>query len=78
MASYEPEESDPVPRTARIVSLMRLMCDRRYWKVADLARRLNVSRWTVYRDLSLLEGAPLYIPLERSCYGFRISPTWKL
>jgi predicted DNA-binding transcriptional regulator YafY len=50
-----------VPRTARLLDLVGLLSDGRLHRAEDLARRLAVSRRTIYRDLDTLiaSGVPI-------------------
>jgi predicted DNA-binding transcriptional regulator YafY len=60
-------------RLDRALALLLLLRDGRVWSAADLARRLEVSRRTVYRDMETLSaiGVPVYAEMGRAG-GFRL------
>jgi predicted DNA-binding transcriptional regulator YafY len=49
-------------RALRLIRMMSLLDDRGF-STAELAIVLKVSRRTVRRDLSVIQGEPLYYPL---------------
>ncbi len=49
-------------RAVRLIQIMELL-DQRSYTARELAARFGVSRWTIRRDLQILEGGPIYYPL---------------
>ena len=54
--------ADATCRAIRLIMLIHLLSDRS-WRATELARRLEVSRRTIYRDLADLQDEPLRVPL---------------
>lgn len=57
-------------RASRLLRLAHLLSGRRRWRVPDLARELEVSRRTVYRDLNELSASG--IPVFKDGSGYRL------
>lgn len=57
-------------RPARLFRLTHLLARRRSWRVVDLARELEVTRRTIYRDLDELSACG--IPVFQDERGFRL------
>lgn len=49
-------------RAVRLIQIMELL-DQRSYTAQELAARFGVSRWTIRRDLQIIEGEPIYYPL---------------
>lgn len=54
-----------MPRNDRLLDLVRLLSDGRLHRAEDLARRLGVSRRTIYRDMDTLIASGVPIAGER-------------
>ena len=62
-----------VSRIYRLLRLVTLLQSHRAWSVDDLARELEVSRRTVFRDLNMLELAHIPYYYDPETGGYRIS-----
>jgi hypothetical protein len=60
-------------RLARILSVLRLIQSRGQWNAKAIARELEVTERTVYRDLQALEfaGVPYYFDEDAQSYRVR-------
>lgn len=67
-----------ISRLHRVLKIITLLQTRRHYGPDDLARELEVSRRTVYRDLNMLElaGIPFYYDREKG--GYEIHNTYWL
>jgi len=61
-----------VSKVHRILSLITLLQSGRNYSAADLARELEVSKRTVYRDLNMLELAHIPYYFDQETGGYRI------
>jgi predicted DNA-binding transcriptional regulator YafY len=64
-------------RLARVLRLLQLIQQRRSWNVKMLARELEFSERTVFRDLQVLQlaGVPWYFDQQAQCY--RVQPDFR-
>ena len=62
-------------RAVRLLVMARKLCDRSY-SARELAMSLGVGKRTILRDIRMLRGEPLYIPLTRRGYTWRIPRSW--
>lgn len=53
----------PLCRAVRLVALRDLLLTGRSYSTAELAGQFRVGRWTIWKDLQLLQGEPFYLPL---------------
>ena len=67
-----------ISRLHRVLKIVTLLQTRRHWGPDELARELQVSRRTVYRDLNMLELAGIPFYFDRSLGGYSIHQTYWL
>jgi len=67
-----------ISRLHRVLKIITLLQTRRHWGPGDLARELEVSRRTIYRDLNMLELAGIPFYYDRARGGYAIHETYWL
>jgi proteasome accessory factor B len=67
-----------ISRLHRVLKVITLLQTNRYWSPAELARDLEVSRRTIYRDLNMLELAGIPFYFDRQKGGYTIHQTYWL
>lgn len=67
-----------ISRLHRVLKIITLLQTRRHWGPEELARELEVSRRTVYRDLNMLELAGIPFYFDRGQGGYTIHETYWL
>lgn len=65
-------------RFARLIRIARLVTGNGRWGPDDLAREIECSTRTVYRDVEVLSAAGIPITFDKATQAYRVTPGFRL